>query len=95
MERPHCQGNTPREAVTAASYVPPELVQSAAPRAAAAAAAAAAADARRPSSPSGAATRRCGRRSGEGAAIKLVQKGDGSTGGSGSARMRELVAAGS
>ena len=27
MERPQYQGNTPREAVTAASYVPPELLQ--------------------------------------------------------------------
>ena len=27
MERPRYQGNTPREAVTAASYVPPELLQ--------------------------------------------------------------------
>ena len=26
MERPQYQGNTPREAVTAASYVPPELL---------------------------------------------------------------------
>ena len=94
MERPQYQGNTPREAVTAASYVPPELLQERR-----------AARARPPPPPPPMPMPPVLAEWGCDAAlweairqkeplIKLVQKGDEEYGRKRIARMRELVAAG-